>query len=76
MSMTQAFAPLLIEAPSLILNISSTSSVAPYLFGAIYSSTKGAINTYSRALRLEFNPFNVRVMVAVTGTVKSHIANN
>ena len=59
MSMTQAFAPLPIEARGLILNISITSSVVPYLFGANCSSTKGAINTYSRALRLELKPFNV-----------------
>ncbi|KAF7553508.1 hypothetical protein G7046_g7080 [Stylonectria norvegica] len=76
MSMSAEFAPLLIEARGLILMISSTSSVVPYLFGAIYSSTKGAINTYSRALRLELQPFNVRVMVAMTGTVRSNIASH
>ncbi|KAM0558045.1 hypothetical protein ACHAPJ_005212 [Fusarium lateritium] len=75
MSMAQAFAPLLIEARGLILNISSTSTLVPYLFGAIYSSTKGAINVWSRALRLELKPFNVRVMTAVTGTVRSNIAS-
>ncbi|KAF4981169.1 hypothetical protein FZEAL_2969 [Fusarium zealandicum] len=75
MSMVQAFAPLLIEARGLVLNISSTSTMVPYLFGAIYSSTKGAINVWSRALRLELQPFNVRVMIAVTGTVRSNIAS-
>ncbi|KAM0425438.1 hypothetical protein ACHAPT_009227 [Fusarium lateritium] len=75
MSMAQAFAPLLIEARGLILNISSTSTMVPYLFGAIYSSTKGAINVWSRALRLELKPFGVRVMTAVTGTVRSNIAS-
>ncbi|KAK7418445.1 NADPH-dependent 1-acyl dihydroxyacetone phosphate reductase [Neonectria punicea] len=76
MSMTKAFAPLLIPARGLILNISSTSSVVPYLFGAIYSSTKGAINTYSRAARMELRPLGVRVMVAMTGTVRSNIASH
>ncbi|KAH6886233.1 hypothetical protein B0T10DRAFT_490874 [Thelonectria olida] len=75
MSMTKYFAPLLIKARGLIINISSTSSVVPYLFGSIYSSTKGAINTYSRALRMEMKPFGVRVMVAMTGTVRSNIAS-
>ncbi|KAH7274744.1 NADPH-dependent 1-acyl dihydroxyacetone phosphate reductase [Fusarium solani] len=75
MSMVQIFAPLLIEARGLILNISSTSSMVPYLFGAIYSSTKGAINVWGRALRLELKPFGVRVMTAVTGTVRSNIAS-
>ncbi|CAM1505867.1 Fc.00g115040.m01.CDS01 [Cosmosporella sp. VM-42] len=76
MSMCQAFAPLLIEARGLIVNISSTSSVVPYLFGGIYSSTKGAINTYSLALRMELEPFGVRVMVAMTGTVRSNITSH
>ncbi|CVK86517.1 related to 1-acyldihydroxyacetone-phosphate reductase [Fusarium mangiferae] len=73
--MVSTFAPLLIEARGLIINISSTSTLVPYIFGAIYSSTKGAINVWSRALRLELKPFNVRVMVAVTGTVRSNIAS-
>ena len=76
MSMCASFAPLLIHSRGLILNISSTSSEVPYLFGAIYSSTKGAINTYSRALRMELQPFGVRVMIAVTGTVRSNIASH
>ncbi|POR33050.1 NADPH-dependent 1-acyldihydroxyacetone phosphate reductase [Tolypocladium paradoxum] len=76
MLMCQAFIGLLIPARGLIINISSVSTVVPYLFGAIYSSTKGAINVYSRALRLELQPFGVRVMVAMTGTVRSNIASH
>lgn len=76
MSMSQAFAPLLIAARGLIIMISSTSSVTPYIFGSIYSSTKGAINTYARVLRMELRPFNVRVMVAMTGTVRSNTASH
>lgn len=75
MATVQAFIELLIAARGLVLNISSTSAHVPYLFGAIYSSTKGAIDVYSRALRLELRPFGVRVMVAVTGTVRSNIAS-
>jgi len=74
MRTVKAFIPLLIKARGLIVNISSTSSQVPYLFGGIYSSTKGAIDVWSRALRLELEPFNVRVMVAMTGTVKSNFA--
>lgn len=76
MAMCQAFASLLIPARGLIVNISSVSSVVPYLFGAAYSSTKGALNTYSRVLRMELRPFNVRVMVSMTGTVRSNVANH
>lgn len=76
MAMCQAFSPLLIAAKGLIINISSVSSITPYLFGSVYSSTKGALNTYSRVLRLELQPFHVRVMVSMTGTVRSNIASH
>lgn len=75
MRVVNTFIPLLIAARGLVLNISSTSTQVPYLFGAIYSSTKGAIEVWSRALRCELRPFNVRVMVAMTGTVKSNFAS-
>lgn len=75
MFMVKAFIPLLIAARGLIINISSISSQVPYLFGAIYSSTKGAVDVWSRALRLELKPLGVRVLVAMTGTVRSNIAS-
>lgn len=72
----QAFADQLIAARGLIINISSTSAVSSYIFGSVYASTKAAINSWSRILRLELQPFNVRVMVAMTGTIKSQIASH
>lgn len=75
MRAVQTFIRPLVAARGLVLNISSTSAHVPYLFGSIYSSTKGAIDTYSRALRLELRPLGVRVMVAITGTVRSNIAS-
>ncbi|KAJ3498124.1 hypothetical protein NLG97_g1376 [Lecanicillium saksenae] len=76
MLMCQALIPLLIPARGLIINISSVSSIMPYLFASVYSSTKAALNGYSRTLRMELKPFNVRVMVAMTGTVKSNITSH
>ncbi|KAM3457841.1 hypothetical protein MY3296_000914 [Beauveria thailandica] len=76
MAMCRAFIPLLIRARGLVLQISSISAVAADLFASVYSATKGALAAYSRGLRLELRPFGVRVMVAVTGTVKSRIAAN
>ncbi|KAG6009741.1 hypothetical protein E4U21_001489 [Claviceps maximensis] len=76
MAMCQAFASLLIPARGLILQVSSVSSVMPYLFASVYASTKGALNSYSRVLRAELKPFHVRVMVAMTGTVRSNIMNH
>ena len=76
MAMCQAFSSLLIPARGLILQVSSLSAIMPYLFASVYASTKGALNSYSRVLRLELKPFGVRVMVAMTGTVRSNIMNH
>lgn len=76
MAMVQSFVHMLIAARGLVLNISSISSDLPYLFAGVYSSTKGALNSYSRVLRMELRPFNVRVMVSMTGTVRSNFASH
>ncbi|KAK1975130.1 short chain dehydrogenase [Colletotrichum cereale] len=74
MAMVQAFVPMLIPTRGLIIMISSLSAISPYVFGSVYTATKGALNSYSRTLRQELRPFGVRVMVSMTGTVKSQIA--
>ncbi|KAI2622857.1 NAD(P)-binding protein [Xylaria nigripes] len=76
MAMVQAFIDQLIAAKGLIINISSLSSISPYLFGSVYCASKAAVVAYSRTLRLELAPFGVRVMVSMTGTVKSNTASH
>lgn len=73
MATVKAFARPLIQAKGLIINISSAASVLAYPFAPAYSASKGAVNAYSRTLRQELRPYGVRVMVAVTGTVKTNI---
>jgi 1-acylglycerone phosphate reductase len=75
MAMCAAFADLLIASRGLIINIASLAAITPYVFGSVYCATKGAVVSYSRTLRLELKPFGVRVMVAMTGTVRSQIAS-
>ncbi|KAK4210485.1 acylglycerone-phosphate reductase [Rhypophila decipiens] len=75
MAMCQAFVDQLIAAKGLIINIASLAAVTPYAFGSVYSATKAAVVGYSRTMRLELKPFGVRVMVAMTGTVRSQIAS-
>lgn len=75
MAMCAAFADLLIAARGLIINIASLAAITPYVFGSVYCASKGAVTSYSRTLRLELKPFGVRVMVAMTGTVRSQIAS-
>ncbi len=75
MAMCQAFVSLLIEARGLIVNIASLSAVTPYVFGAGYCASKGAVVSYSRCLRQELRPFGIRVTVVMAGTVRSNIAS-
>jgi 1-acylglycerone phosphate reductase len=74
MVMTQAFAPLLIEAQGTVVMIGSLAGEMPYVFGSVYCASKAALHRYSDTLRLELKPFKVRVVNVVTGGVKSQIA--
>jgi 1-acylglycerone phosphate reductase len=74
MLMVQAFIGLLKEARGLVVMVSSASTELPYLFSGVYSASKNALNQYSRILRMELRPLHVRVMVSMTGTVRSNIA--
>ncbi|KAH9896156.1 NAD(P)-binding protein [Xylariomycetidae sp. FL2044] len=75
MAMVQAFVDQLMAARGLIVNISSLASVTPYAFGSVYCASKAAVVGYSRTLRMELAPLGVRVMVSMTGTVKSNTAS-
>ncbi|KAI1294381.1 NAD(P)-binding protein [Xylaria venustula] len=76
MAMVQAFIGQLAAAKGLIVNISSLASITPYLFGSVYCASKAAVCAYSRTLRLELAPLGVRVMVSMTGSVKSNTASH
>ncbi|KAL2065668.1 hypothetical protein VTL71DRAFT_3338 [Oculimacula yallundae] len=73
-ALTQSFIPLLIASKGLILNIGSVAAIVPYVFGSVYNASKAALHAYSQTLRLELEPFDVSVLVVVTGGVKSRIA--
>ncbi|KAL2206856.1 NAD(P)-binding protein [Sarocladium strictum] len=71
MRIVQLLIPSLIATKGLIINTSSASTRVPYLFGSVYSASKGALDVWSSVLRMELKPFGVRVMLSVTGTVTS-----
>lgn len=73
MRMCQSFAPLLIQAKGTIVQIGSLAGEIPYVFGSTYNASKAALHAYSDTLRIELAPFDVNVMVVVTGGVKSNI---
>ncbi|MCJ1429271.1 hypothetical protein MMC29_007184 [Sticta canariensis] len=74
MRMCQEFTPLLIEARGTIVQIGSVAGVIPYVFGSVYNASKAALHAYSNTLRLELAPFDVKVVIIVTGGVQSRIA--
>lgn len=71
--MCQAFSPLLMQAKGTIINVGSVAGEIPYVYGLVYNATKAALHAYSDTLRIELAPFDVRVMVVVTGGVTSNI---
>ncbi|KAH8819429.1 hypothetical protein F5884DRAFT_848752 [Xylogone sp. PMI_703] len=74
-AMTQAFAPLIIEAKGTIANTSSISGYLNVPFGSLYGASKSAIITVTETLRLEMEPFGVKVLNVVTGVVASNLGS-
>ena len=74
MRMYQTFAPLLIQAKGAIVQIGSLAGKIPYVFGSAYNASKAALHAYSDTLRVELLPFDVKVLVVITGGVQSNIA--
>jgi 1-acylglycerone phosphate reductase len=72
--MCQAFAPFIIAAQGTIVQIGSVAGIMPYVFGSAYNASKAALHAYSNTLRVEIAPFGAKVIVIVTGGVKSQIA--
>lgn len=54
-----------------IVNIGSVASVSPPPLGALYASTKGALDTLSRGLAVELAPMKIRVNVLAPGGVET-----
>ncbi|KAJ9495926.1 hypothetical protein H2202_008447 [Exophiala xenobiotica] len=89
-SITQAFLPLLLRAarsssssspnycnsPSLIVNNTSVSSVEPTPHNSVYHASKAAAAMFSTHMRIELEPFNVRVVDLKTGCVHSKFHAN
>ncbi|KAL2429979.1 Short-chain dehydrogenase/reductase [Exophiala dermatitidis] len=91
-SVTQAFLPLLINAattntdgtksnrspgtPSLIINNTSISSVEPTPHNSVYHASKAAAAMFSTHMRIELEPFNLRVVDLKTGCVHSRFHAN
>jgi len=71
LSVTQAFAPLLIKAKGQVSFITSISGYVNTPWMGLYASSKRAIEVVADTLRLELAPLGVTVLAVVTGGVKS-----
>ncbi|KAI1460690.1 NAD(P)-binding protein [Annulohypoxylon moriforme] len=76
-NMIQAFLPLLLKSPNaLIVNQTSVGASATIPFQAIYNSSKAALALISDSLRLELQPFGVKVVDLRTGVVRTNLIKN
>ncbi|KAF4549585.1 Short chain dehydrogenase-like protein 62 [Elsinoe fawcettii] len=76
LAVTQAFLPLLIESKGMIVNQTSVVAVTAIPFQSAYNASKAAMSMFSDCLRLEMEPFGVRVVDLKTGAVASNLIKN
>lgn len=72
----QAFLPLLLKSKGMIVNQTSVAGVIGVPFQAAYNASKAALSMFSESLRLELEPFDIRVVDLKTGGVKTNFFNN
>jgi len=73
---TKAFASLSIEAKGTIVNIGSVTGIVPLPWSSIYNSSKAAVNQLTDTFRQEMQPLGVKVILAISGTVKTKFLQN
>ena len=75
-TLTKAMIPLLMESRGIIVNHTSQSPYGISSLAAAYAASKAALASYSDVLRVEMQPFGVRVVELVTGMASSNMVNN
>ncbi|KAJ7141918.1 NAD-P-binding protein [Mycena crocata] len=75
MAMVKEFSRLLIAAgDGRVVHIGSISGIMPVPFSAAYNTSKAALHSFCNTARVEFAPFNVKVLNILSGGVKSNIS--
>lgn len=73
LTLTQALIPGMREqGGGRIINVSSIGGRIPFPFGGLYSSSKFALEGISDTLRMELEPFNIKVSVIEPGPVSTN----
>ncbi|RDW80595.1 hypothetical protein BP5796_05293 [Coleophoma crateriformis] len=70
-AVAQAFAPLLIPSKGTIVTVGSVAGLVPLYWGGYYNASKSAVNLLTDQLRLELAPLGVKVILVMTGGVKT-----
>ncbi|KXN69662.1 NAD(P)-binding protein [Conidiobolus coronatus NRRL 28638] len=74
---TQKVTPYMIEAKSgTVVNIGSIAGEINTPYSGTYSSSKAAVTSLTRVLRLELAPFGIDTLLVKPGAVKSNIGKN
>ena len=73
LSVTHALLPLMIGREGSVINFSSTLAQRPRVGSAVYAASKGAIDTFTKALAIELAPHNIRVNCVAPALVRSDI---
>jgi 1-acylglycerone phosphate reductase len=75
-AVTQAFLPLLLKSKGMIVNQTSVVACMAVPFQAVYNASKAAMVMLSDSLRLELEPFGIRVVDLRTGAVTTNLIKN
>ncbi len=83
---TNVFAPVLLanqvihkmraDKEGVIINMGSISGEVTTPFSGLYCASKAAFNAFSDAMRMELQPFGIRVLTVLPGAIKSRFAEN
>lgn len=73
-ALTRAVAPQMIESEDgLIINIASLAGHVGHMFNSAYSASKHALMGFSKSIRLELKPFNIKVVSVEPGYHRTEI---
>jgi hypothetical protein len=75
-TVTQAFAPLLIAAQGTIINIGSVLGKMPLPWQGYYNASKAAVAMLTDQMRIEFSPWKVRAILVTTGAIRTKFLDN
>ncbi|KAK5163576.1 uncharacterized protein LTR77_010525 [Saxophila tyrrhenica] len=76
-AMIQAFTPLLLRSSNaMIVNHTSSAAVTTIPYSGVYAASKAAFSMMSDTLRLELQPFNIKVVDLRTAMVATNIFEN